>query len=522
MRWFTSTVELRQFLSRDRRAQPSTDDGHDAKSRRVGLVPTMGALHEGHLSLIRRARRENRLVVVSIFVNPLQFAPSEDLGRYPRQPDADFDLCQQAGVDAVFAPSVEDLYGSAEQAQFTQVTPPLTMLKPLCGAARLGHFEGVATVVLKLFNIVSPQRAYFGRKDAQQLAILQRMVQDLSCPVTIVPCPTVRAADGLAVSSRNQYLTPQQRQDATAIYGSLQAAEQQFSRGVKTREPLLAAARAVVEAVASLEPEYIELVHPRTLEPLPEINPTGLLAIAARVGDTRLIDNVLLRDRRPVIAIDGPAGAGKSTVARRVAHQLELLYLDTGAMYRAVTWLVLETNTPPDDEAVIAELVRQSTIRLLSPQELGQPTQVWINNQDVTRDIRLTRVAEQVSAIAAQPAVRQELVKQQQYYGRDGGIVLDGRDIGTHVFPDAEVKIFLTASVQERARRRQADLQRQGQLNLSLEDIEQSIYQRDRKDSTRAIAPLRKAADAIEIQTDALSIDQVVEAIVDLYCQQTE
>ena len=518
MRWFTATVELRQFLERDRAAS----DSRQTIPYQVGLVPTMGALHAGHLSLIRRARQENQLVVVSIFVNPLQFGPAEDLDRYPEQRDADAALCEQAGVDIIFAPSVEDMYGRSRPAQPTRVVPPDAMLSPLCGAARMGHFEGVATVVLKLFNIVGPQRAYFGRKDAQQLAILQRMVQDLSCPVTIVPCPTVRAEDGLAISSRNQYLTPAERQEAIAIYQALQAARRQFERGVKARDSLVEVVQTALNEVPSIEPEYIDLVHPRTLEPLSEINHTGLLAIAARIGETRLIDNIVLCDRRPVIAIDGPAGAGKSTVARQVAHQLALLYLDTGAMYRAVTWLVLQKAVPLADEAAIAELVRQSTIRLLSPSELGQPTQVWINDQEVTRDIRLTRVAEHVSTIAAQPAVRQELVKQQQQYGSKGGIVLDGRDIGTHVFPDAEVKVFLTASVQERARRRQADLQRQGQPAASLEDIEQSIYQRDHKDSTRAIAPLRKAADAIEIQTDTLTVEQVVEQIVNLYRQQTE
>ncbi|MGB3612205.1 MAG: bifunctional pantoate--beta-alanine ligase/(d)CMP kinase [Elainellaceae cyanobacterium] len=525
MRWFTTTLGLRQYLERERGSKTFSENrsGDAAKPRyRVGLVPTMGALHQGHLSLIERARQETDLVVVSIFVNPLQFGPNEDLARYPRDNEQDLRLCHQVGVDAVFAPSLEDMYGIQTQpVQLTQVVPPETMLRPLCGAKRVGHFEGVATVVMKLFNIVAPQRAYFGRKDAQQLAILQRMVQDISCPVTIVPCPTVREHDGLAMSSRNQYLSRAERREAPKIYQALQAAEQQFAQGVRDGAMLVSAAQAELESFETIKPEYIELVNPRTLNPLEMINHTGLLAIAAQVGATRLIDNVLLRGRRPVVAIDGPAGAGKSTVARRVAHKLGLLYLDTGAMYRAVTWLVLKTNIDITDEQAIAELVRQSSIRLISPDEVGQPTRVWINDQDVTDAIRLPRVAAQVSAIAAQEAVRHELVKQQQHYGREGEIVLDGRDIGTHVFPDAEVKVFLTASVHERAKRRQQDLQHQGQETLSLGDIEQAIHQRDQQDSTRAIAPLRKAADAIEIQTDALTIDQVVDQIIDLYHQET-
>ncbi|MGF1515789.1 MAG: bifunctional pantoate--beta-alanine ligase/(d)CMP kinase [Elainellaceae cyanobacterium] len=525
MRWLTTTVELRQYLDFYRFSCALQDKTLEQTSYRyeVGLVPTMGALHEGHLSLIRRARQENDLVVVSIFVNPLQFAPGEDLARYPRDRDRDTALCEQAGVDVIFSPSLSDMYREAErQDQITQVMPPPSMTNRLCGLKRIGHFEGVATVVLKLFNTVSPQRAYFGRKDAQQLAILQQMVQDLSCPVTIVPCPIVREADGLAMSSRNQYLTPEERREAPLIYQGLQAAAQKFEQGERDSAVLVALVQSILRRSSLLDIEYIDSIHPRTLASLQTINHTGLLAIAVRLGATRLIDNVLLRGRRPIIAIDGPAGAGKSTVARRVAQQLGLLYLDTGAMYRAVTWLVLEAGVPIDDEAAIANLVSQSTIRLKSPDEVGQPVQVWINGQEVTQAIRTPEVAAQVSAIAAQPVVRQELVLQQQHYGRRGGIALDGRDIGTHVFPDAEVKVFLTASVHERARRRQQDMQQQGQPPQTLEDIEKSLHQRDHKDTTRAIAPLRKAPDAVEIQTDALSIDQVVDQIIDLYRQQAD
>jgi pantoate ligase/cytidylate kinase len=219
------------------------------------------------------------------------------------------------------------------------------------------------------------------------------------------------------------------------------------------------------------------------------------------------------------VAIDGPAGAGKSTVARQVAQTLGLMHLDTGAMYRALTWRVLEAGIDLEDEPAIAELVSQSQINLVTD-EASRAIRIWIDGEEVTQVIRSLEVTANVSFIAAVPAVRRELVKQQQRWGCKGGVVAEGRDIGTHVFPDAELKIFLTASVQERARRRQQDLKDQELQSVSLEQLEQDIRLRDVRDSTRALAPLRKAADAIEINTDGLSIAEVTERIVSLYHQQ--
>jgi len=218
--------------------------------------------------------------------------------------------------------------------------------------------------------------------------------------------------------------------------------------------------------------------------------------------------------RQPIIAIDGPAGAGKSTVTRSIGQKLGLLYLDTGAMYRAVTWLVLDRGIPIDDETAIERLVSQCDIEL---SDHADQYQVRINGQEVTQAIRSTNVTANVSAIAAQTAVRQTLMKKQKNYGQKGGIIAEGRDIGTHIFPEADLKIFLTASVRERAKRRQKDLQDRGQGNISLEQLEQAIRERDRKDSNRKIAPLRQATDAIEIQTDEISISDVVEKIIALY-----
>ncbi|NET09697.1 MAG: bifunctional pantoate--beta-alanine ligase/(d)CMP kinase [Merismopedia sp. SIO2A8] len=512
---------------------PSSREAHF----NIGLVPTMGALHDGHLSLIHRARQENTLVVVSIFVNPLQFGPSEDLHEYPRTLERDRHRCEMAGVDVIFAPSIRELYrtsGTVPDAEdVTQVIPPVSMTSVLCGRSRLGHFEGVATVVTRLLNLVQPERAYFGQKDAQQVAILKRLIQDLNLPVEVVRCPIIREASGLALSSRNQYLTDEQKEQATVLYRSLKQAATLFQEGEQDSAVLMDAVTAEVEAVPAVKLEYVELVHPTTLVPLDEVEVSGLLAIAAHLGTTRLIDNIVLNRRKPIIAIDGPAGAGKSTVARQVSRILDLLYLDTGAMYRAVTWLVLQSGVSLVDEAAIAELTSQCRIRLEpnpqpssdsvkhQPQSPQSPTpiQVWVNNQDVTQAIRTPEVTANVSAIAAQVAVREALVKQQQAQGSKGGIVLDGRDIGTHVFPDAELKIFLTATPAERARRRLKDLEQQGYQDVDIQELEASIRHRDHQDSTRLIAPLRKAIDAIEIQTDALTIEDVTAHIVELYRQ---
>src|SRR5919202_847907 len=513
MRLFTTTAGLRCYLERYR-------DAAD-----VGLVPTMGALHAGHFSLIERARQENALVIVSIFVNPLQFGPTEDLQRYPRQLEEDRQQCERLGVDAVFAPSVVEFYGnhlssSQMSTEVTQVVPPAAMTSVLCGRSRQGHFQGVATVVMKLLNLVQPERAYFGQKDAQQLAIIRRVVADLNLPVEIVACPIVREESGLALSSRNQYLTPSQKAQAPVLFRALQQAEKAFRSGERDRTILIETVKSELASVSEFDVEYVELVHPTTLKPLDQVEDRGLLAIAARFGSTRLIDNLVLQNRKPIVAIDGPAGAGKSTVTCKVANALGLMHLDTGAMYRAVTWRVLKAGIDLEDEPAIAELVSQSQIYLTTDEDSGTPPRVWIDGEEVTQAIRSLEITAHVSAIAAQSSVRQELVKQQQRWGCKGGIVAEGRDIGTHVFPDAELKIFLTASVQERARRRQQDLKDQNYPDVSVEQLEQEIQQRDLRDSTRVLAPLRKAADAIELSTDGLSIAEVTERIVSLYHQQ--
>jgi pantoate ligase/cytidylate kinase len=217
--------------------------------------------------------------------------------------------------------------------------------------------------------------------------------------------------------------------------------------------------------------------------------------------------------KKPIIAIDGPAGAGKSTVSRRVAQELGFIYLDTGAMYRAITWLVMENNLNVDDEKLVEQLVNTAEIELLPSDDLNIPVTVKVNNQDVTKEIRTPAVTAKVSKVAAQKAVREKMVTLQQEYGKQGGIVAEGRDIGTNVFPEAEFKIFLTASPLARAKRRLIDLENQGENNINLEQLITDIEQRDYLDSTRDIAPLKKAEDSIELITDNLTIEEVVNKI---------
>jgi len=259
------------------------------ESGAIGLVPTMGALHAGHARLVERARAECATVVVSIFINPLQFDRADDLARYPRPLEADLALCERLGVDAVFAPSAEEIYPEPPD---VRVHVGQTA-KYLCGAFRPGHFDGVATVVLKLFDIVQPDVAYFGEKDAQQLAIIRRMVADLNVPVKIAPVATVREADGLALSSRNQHLNAAERALAPALFRALTAAKNAVAAGVSDAEAVKRAATGTVPVDDRLRIEYLELVDPQTFQPVERITGPVVAAGALWVGSTRLIDNVL-------------------------------------------------------------------------------------------------------------------------------------------------------------------------------------------------------------------------------------
>jgi len=263
----------------------------DGNGKPFGLVPTMGALHEGHLSLVRAAKAQCTLVAVSLFVNPLQFGPGEDLAKYPRDLDRDRELLEKEGVDFLFAPGLKEMYPAGA---VTYVTVEELGGK-LCGRSRPEHFRGVTTVVSKLFNIVEPNLAFFGQKDAAQAVIVRRMVRDLNIPVQIVTCPTLREPDGLAMSSRNAYLDPQQRKSAPVLYRSLIEVQKRFGQGEHRAGRLIEAGKSVFAEVPAVLLDYFEIVDPETLDPVEDVSRAALVAVAAFVGKARLIDNVVLR-----------------------------------------------------------------------------------------------------------------------------------------------------------------------------------------------------------------------------------
>lgn len=277
--------EVQQFVRAQQRA-----------GKRVGLVPTMGALHAGHLSLVERCRRECDVAIVSIFVNPKQFGPREDYKKYPRNLDADLALLAPLSVDLVFAPAAEDIYpaGFATSVEVERVT------RQWEGAVRPGHFRGVATVVLKLFHIVPADRAYFGRKDYQQLLTIERMVNDLNLPIQIVPCPLVREPDGLAMSSRNAYLSADERRHALVLSRSLRLAREMFAANERDAARIRDAVRGAIAAEPGVEIEYVGVADPTTLTELSHIDVSAVVLLAARVGKTRLIDNEILGDTATV------------------------------------------------------------------------------------------------------------------------------------------------------------------------------------------------------------------------------
>jgi pantoate--beta-alanine ligase len=265
--------------------------------KRLGLVPTMGALHEGHLSLVRAAKAQCDAVAVSIFVNPAQFGPTEDLAKYPRRFDEDCRLLEKEGVEILFAPAVEEIY---PQGAVTWVLVE-GLSEKLDGRSRPGHFRGVTTIVAKLFHIIEPEAAFFGQKDAAQLAVIRRLAEDLNFPVEIVACPIVREPDGLAMSSRNAYLNREERVRALVLQRALQEARKRFEAGERSAAKLISAAQEVLAREPQVALDYIEIVDPNTLDPVERIAQKTLVAVAGYVGCTRLIDNLILNpgdDRR--------------------------------------------------------------------------------------------------------------------------------------------------------------------------------------------------------------------------------
>lgn len=286
MQIITSTKEIRLRCDRLR-----------AEGKTIGLVPTMGYLHEGHLSLVRQSCADNDVTVVSIFVNPTQFGPDEDYEEYPRDPERDHQLLEEIGVELVFEPTPEEMY-APNASTVVEVKGNLTRV--LCGASRPTHFRGVTTVVAKLFNLVKPHRAYFGQKDAQQLIVIKRMVRDLNFDIEIVPMPIVREKDGLAMSSRNRYLSSEEREVALVLYRSLSLARKLIDEGERDADSVISQMRGLIEAVRSprrgplAKIDYVEIVDAHNLEKLTKIKGDVLIALAVFIGNTRLIDNTML------------------------------------------------------------------------------------------------------------------------------------------------------------------------------------------------------------------------------------
>jgi len=270
-----------------------------ARGLKVSLVPTMGFMHEGHLSLIRQAKEVSDVVVTSIFVNPTQFGPAEDFDKYPRDLTRDVDLCIGAGVDYLFTPEVPDMYGGGPRF-FVDVGD---LGERLEGSSRPGHFRGVATVVLKLFQIVQPALAAFGQKDAQQAVVIRRMAEELMLDVEVLVLPTVREEDGMAMSSRNTRLSPEDRKAAAALPRALEAARRSLEEGASTPEQVVTAAREEIEAEERLELDYVELVDPYDLMPLTELGPPALLVLAVRAGEIRLLDNEMLNGDGAILGL---------------------------------------------------------------------------------------------------------------------------------------------------------------------------------------------------------------------------
>ncbi len=278
-----------QFFETSRQIQAACREVR-REGRTLGFVPTMGALHEGHLSLVRIARSQCDTVAVSIFVNPLQFGPAEDFSRYPRTFDEDCRKLVAEGVELLFAPGTEEMYPTG--ACTTVYVEGLS--EKLDGKSRPGHFRGVSTVVAKLFEIVHPDRAFFGQKDAAQVAVLRKMVSDLNMDVEIVVCPIVREADGLAMSSRNRYLSPEERRHALVLYRTLSCVRDLVSRGERDASKVIATAAEVIANEPGVRLDYFAIVNPDTLDPVSDVSQAALVAVAAWVGNTRLIDNLLL------------------------------------------------------------------------------------------------------------------------------------------------------------------------------------------------------------------------------------
>ncbi|WP_288262688.1 bifunctional pantoate--beta-alanine ligase/(d)CMP kinase [uncultured Prochlorococcus sp.] len=477
----------------------------------INFIPTMGNLHNGHIKLISTAKDDNSNVnLVSIFVNPLQFDNKSDLENYPQTIDNDIKISFANGADAIFIPSTEDIYPPNNK-NIKFIKASLELSSALCGLNRIGHFDGVCTVIYRLLNLIKPKNLYLGEKDWQQLLILRNLILTKKLNVAIKSIPTQRDFDGIPLSSRNVNLSKNERELIRVFSNELLLAKKIFQQEKKVN------LKEIIKKLSAkkISIEYLEHLHPYTLQQSSVEDNISILAGAIRCGETRLIDHIFLMRRRPIIAIDGPAGSGKSTVTKLIAKKLKLLYLDTGAMYRALSWLLKKENIDYQKEKKLQNILKGISIMFKSNGNANQD--VFINNYCVTNEIRSQEISSIVSKISSIKEVRKFLVEEQRKIGESGGLVAEGRDIGTTVFPDAELKVFLTASIDERAKRRKSDKKSEDSQKMDLNKLKELIKRRDFEDSNREISPLKKANDAIEIITDKYSIDEVVDKIIDLY-----
>ena len=477
----------------------------------INFIPTMGNLHEGHLKLITKAKNSNcNINLVSIFVNPLQFDNKEDLKKYPQTLDKDIEIAFSSGADVIFIPKNIDIYPPNDE-NIIYLKASKELSSALCGLKRVGHFDGVCTVVYRLINLVKPKNLYLGEKDWQQLLILKNLVEEKKLNLNIISIPTQRDYDGIPYSSRNNLLSKNDRKILKLFSSELDNAKKIFKKNKKID------LKKITKNLESenISIEYLEHLNPYNLKKVQEEDNISILAGAINCGKTRLIDHVFLMKRNPIIAIDGPAGSGKSTITKLIAKELNLLYLDTGAMYRALSWLLIKEKIDYSKESELNKILRNISIIFKSNAHSDQD--VFINNFCVTEEIRSQEISSIVSKISSIKEIREFLVDEQRKIGESGGLVAEGRDIGTTVFPYAELKIFLTASVDERAKRRKSDKKSKDSQEIDLNKLKELIKRRDFEDSNREISPLMKANDAIEIITDGYSINEVVDKIIDLY-----
>ncbi len=477
----------------------------------INFIPTMGNLHYGHQKLISTAKSSNcNTNLLSIFVNPLQFESKEDLRSYPKTVDKDIAIAFSHGADVIFIPNTIDIYPKNNNS-ISYLKASKELSSALCGLTRVGHFDGVCTVVYRLLKLIQPKNLYLGEKDWQQLLIIKNLLEEKKFNINIISVPTQRDSDGVPFSSRNKLLSKNEREILRLFSNELCHAKNIFKKDKKV--DLKQLTKKLESKNISIE--YLEHLHAYSLKKFQAEDNISILAGAIKCGKTRLIDHVFLMNRKPIIAIDGPAGSGKSTITKLIAKELNLLYLDTGAMYRAISWLFKKQKIDYAKESELKKVLNDISI-IFKSNSLSQQD-VFINNFCVTEAIRSQEISSIVSKISSIKIIREFLVNEQRKIGHSGGLVAEGRDIGTTVFPDAELKIFLTASIDERAKRRKSDLESRNTEEIDFNQLRELIRKRDFEDSTREVSPLKKANDAIELNTDGYTINEVVEKIINFY-----